>query len=597
MSAPESLAGNKTTLDITQRVEKKLAEFNTSQNVFKRWLFELASWLISAICMGAIVGIYIGLRNRPISQTVQLLTLTNILGKVASATLIVPISEAIGQLKWNWFHESKAMWDFEIFNKASRKGRSLAALGAVLIVLLLAIDIFFQQVVALPERWALQDSTATLPRHSGPALRPIVSQFFINNGTQPIQFGNGTRPDIPLTCPTSDCTWPEYETLATGPLNISALPVETVCGYFLNVTSTAPVLMTGYIYTDSEEQPVIGESLIKVPYYDGSINFRHVRSPILDVLIASSTNGTLSVINNKRPVMHECMLAWCVQTIQSSYVWGVYREDVSASYLNTTFGPFPWTSKPVQLDGENGTLTEYSQDISITPHDSGRNQSGMLGSEAFNRIYGMSNLTAADVAISFDNYFPSSSTATTPFEKPMLRYKNFLGGPTLREVAFNPLLAPNNVSSHMRRLAYAMASVVRSDENSTRMLADHAYSKENYVLVQWGWLAFPFTLFTSGDGTTGLWKTLTTPTLIYSMPGEAQSQFTSSSTWSSGKGTPRKTRIKLLPNKGWRVSGQSHLCQSPGLPPESAYREPNSDATFEEKKTVQFAPCSIPIVQ
>ena len=35
------------------------------------------------------------------------------------------------------------------------KGRSLASLGAVLILHLLAIDSFFQQTVDLPKRWAL----------------------------------------------------------------------------------------------------------------------------------------------------------------------------------------------------------------------------------------------------------------------------------------------------------------------------------------------------------------------------------------------------------------------------------------------------------
>lgn len=107
-------------MDLTQRLERKLAEFNASQNVFKRWLFEILSWLVAAICMGFIVGIYIWARDTPVSQAGNFLTYTNVLGKVASAALIVPTSEALGQLKWNWFQSSKAMWDFEIFDKASR---------------------------------------------------------------------------------------------------------------------------------------------------------------------------------------------------------------------------------------------------------------------------------------------------------------------------------------------------------------------------------------------------------------------------------------------------------------------------------------------
>lgn len=107
-------------MDLTQRLERKLAEYNASQNIFKRWLFEILSWLIAAVCMGSIVGIYIWAKDTPMSQAGSFLTYTNVLGKVASAALIVPTSEALGQLKWNWFQSSKAMWDFEIFDKASR---------------------------------------------------------------------------------------------------------------------------------------------------------------------------------------------------------------------------------------------------------------------------------------------------------------------------------------------------------------------------------------------------------------------------------------------------------------------------------------------
>jgi hypothetical protein len=122
-SNPSSTSEKKpSALDLTQRLERKLAQYNTSQNVFKRWLFEILSWCISALCMAAIVAIYVNLKDNPISQSRSgtLLTTANVLGKVASAALIVPTSEALGQLKWNWFHDSKAMWDFEIFDKASR---------------------------------------------------------------------------------------------------------------------------------------------------------------------------------------------------------------------------------------------------------------------------------------------------------------------------------------------------------------------------------------------------------------------------------------------------------------------------------------------
>lgn len=123
-----------------------------------------------------IIGILLYCRDQPLGQRSFALSSYNVLSKLASAALILPISEAIGQLKWAWFHgsESKDIYDFEIFDKASRgawgsflllfrtRGRSLAALGAILTLLLLATDTFFQQVTDYPDRWALENFGSTI---------------------------------------------------------------------------------------------------------------------------------------------------------------------------------------------------------------------------------------------------------------------------------------------------------------------------------------------------------------------------------------------------------------------------------------------------
>jgi hypothetical protein len=76
----------KGSLDFTQRIERKLAEYNASQSIFKRWLFEVLSWSVSATSMAAVVGIYVHLKVQPISSSrpAVLLTMANVLGKVAS---------------------------------------------------------------------------------------------------------------------------------------------------------------------------------------------------------------------------------------------------------------------------------------------------------------------------------------------------------------------------------------------------------------------------------------------------------------------------------------------------------------------------------
>jgi hypothetical protein len=170
-----------------------------------------------------------------------------VLSKIASAALILPISEAIGQLKWSWFHgkESKDAFDFEIFDKASRgawgsilllfrtRGKSLAALGALLTIMLLAIDTFFQQVTDQPERWTPfgkglvprivrydppvvwswqsdYDGTMTV---ANPEMRgALVPLYYEKSSTENPKF-TSSQLDIPVSCPTSRCTWAPYRTL------------------------------------------------------------------------------------------------------------------------------------------------------------------------------------------------------------------------------------------------------------------------------------------------------------------------------------------------------------------------------------------------
>jgi hypothetical protein len=215
----------------------RLYQYSISGNIVKRWLLEIVSWIFSALCMIAVIVVLIYFKDEPLSKWTLTdtthLTLNaymSILSKMAGAALILPVSEALGQLKWSWFQQnSKQMWDFEIFDNASRgpwgsflllirtKGKVLAALGALITLCMMALDPFFQQVVNFPDRWALQDTPSTIPtavryeprigsvfRDGGPYavndpdLSHVLDKFSYGNGTQPVLFGNGTRPDIPL---------------------------------------------------------------------------------------------------------------------------------------------------------------------------------------------------------------------------------------------------------------------------------------------------------------------------------------------------------------------------------------------------------------
>ncbi|KAH7396715.1 hypothetical protein DE146DRAFT_47411 [Phaeosphaeria sp. MPI-PUGE-AT-0046c] len=584
--------------------------------------------------MAGIIAIYVHLKDEPVSapRAGVLLTAANVLGKVASAALIVPTSEALGQLKWNWFHDSRAMWDFEIFDKASRgpwgavmllfrtRGRSLAALGALLIVLLLAIDTFFQQVTNLPTRSKIR-GTGLIPRTvryepSTPAafyngdpesildsnLEPVANNFFVSNGTQPILFGNGTRPDIPLSCPSESCDWAPYETLGicsqcadvsellrytclntridwTSELNstISSYPNATVCGYFLNATSEEPLLMSGYaLGTTGEPQ---GETLVmrtlplitnpmRDSLWGGSIEFKDVKNPIIDVLI-SSTSGRAQVHAKVAPTLHECVVTWCVKTVKSTYSYGTYHESVTTIYQNkTNEGGSPWYTF-VYPEGDS-TEQQYLENVTI------RGPSTSLGSQV--NDWGVGADTMVGAVLVFDRFFPSFTTVANETANALLRWKT--KDPTVVrtiDMKWNPWLLPNNISHHLQRLSTALTDVIRSDPNSNEYVSGNAFITETFVDVEWAWLTFPLALLllsgifllatiikTSNNEGIGIWKTSAMPTLIYSLPRDSQQDLTSSSTWSESETLRSKqTRIRLLPSSGWRISSQMAISTPP----------------------------------
>ena len=88
------------------------------------WWWELLSWLVSFSCASAIVGVlwfYDG-KRQPDSVVVgiTLNTYVAMFAAVSKAALILPVSEAIGQLKWIWFQQEATLWDFHLFDSASR---------------------------------------------------------------------------------------------------------------------------------------------------------------------------------------------------------------------------------------------------------------------------------------------------------------------------------------------------------------------------------------------------------------------------------------------------------------------------------------------
>ncbi|KAL7770150.1 hypothetical protein CFE70_000083 [Pyrenophora teres f. teres 0-1] len=629
--------------NIAQRIEEKLWSYNSSGNVIERWLLEIVSWLISAVCMGAIIAVLVVLKDKPSSKWpftnlgITLNAFVSVLSRVAGAALLLPVAEALGQLKWSWFirGDSKKMWDFEMFDNASRgpwgaflllihtKGKTIAALGALVTIFALALDPFFQQVVSFPTRWTVQQTNSSIARivryepiynieyENGIDLSAmdatilnVADPFFVNNGTQPMPFGNGTRAEVPLSCPSSNCTWPSYESLAmcsqcvemptllnftcmftrvdwtsklTG--NKSSYPSANVCGYFVNSTSDNPILMSGYIVDEDGNKtedallmrtlPLVTNPRRAPLWGDGSINFKNIRNPVVDFLVSGSASSA-DVYADKMPVVHECVLSWCVKTIQSSYYLGTYEEIITNVFVNDSQGLYPWST--YDIPEEMVTITDYVENITISAPQTG-NDFPEYG-------WGLNNDTMLNTVTIFDRMFPAFTSTANDSDIPVFRWRT-ASYSTVRTLFpdFNPWLPPNNVTRHMERMANAITNAIRSSD-SGEMVFGQAFNDEVYVEVTWGWLSLPLCLLlvsfvflvstviksATEKGQVSIRKNSAIATLLYGLPDHYQKQLTNS----NSKGTPRtkakELRVRLSATRGWRSSGNVFTPLTPKAP-------------------------------
>jgi hypothetical protein len=88
------------------------------------WLFEIISWMFSAIMMSTILIVLVhfdGRQTPRFKAGITLSSLLSILASLSKSALLLPTASALAQLKWNNFNgsQSRKMIDFEIIDSAS----------------------------------------------------------------------------------------------------------------------------------------------------------------------------------------------------------------------------------------------------------------------------------------------------------------------------------------------------------------------------------------------------------------------------------------------------------------------------------------------
>lgn len=477
-------------------------------------------------------------------------------------------------------------------------------------LLTVGLDPFFQQVVTLSEREILQTGQhATIPRARWYSADDSVSMrqgvrlnmndphatvsyedflYGIETRSAYVGPGPGTIANIPLVCPTSNCTWPSYESLAVcsqcanieslltyacmptrtdwvSSVNVSAKQVReswpraNACGYFLNATSADPMLVAGYKVNDDHTP---GEALVmrlldlmnvgadNYTLWNGSLNFANMADKFADFLVLG-VDGFPSGIytNSSRITAHECALNWCVNTYSSKYHQGRYEENVIQSYYNDTLG-----ASLLKIDYNVTGVVIRDVDIVITPPY-------LEGGDSF----GMTGRTSMQQSVSLHEIIPGFVTLSNASAPPMLRYWNYgvgtSGAGWSRHFDNNPWLPPTNITARMEKLAIALSSAMRAT-NSTEWIDGEAYATKVFLIVGWAWLTLPLlvllasfaflvaTVIHSSKGPQ-TWKNSAVATLMHALPEEVQKRLNDS----NPRALANELTIKLAPDRGgWRMS-------------------------------------------
>lgn len=382
------------------------------------------------------------------------------------------------------------------------------------------MDPFFQQLVDLPKRpsalgqsavprmvnFELQRNTYQNSTTGQDAVAPdrlmqdVVFSFMVNNGT--------VR-ELSAFCPSQDCAWKPFDTLAmcSSCTDISSLltlacleepgdwrknvsvndadvPKVFSCGYFLNATSDNPVLMSGYAMNTSSTPAEPLEFLlmrnlnlqdvnVDKTYWGGSMNYVQDGFPLVDFLQVASEDSN-AILRGKPPVARECVLRWCTERIVASYDEGTYKEEVM-------FESFQADPAFDALEFGADMFFEYKKNISIKPPNS-------------NLTFYVPDDTTLSTIFLFQDFFPSYLTAANTSAIPMLRTRNVVESPPRHWLyPTNPFASKDGAVDYIANMTKAVTNVIRAYPGTSELFRGSG-SVETYIKVRWGFFALPLTL-------------------------------------------------------------------------------------------------------
>lgn len=564
------------------------------------WTYETISMFVALGAVASIIAVLATYDGQPLPSWPHWITLNAviaILATVATASMSVPLSGGLGQLKWIRFKQGRApLSDMEIYDDASRgafgavnmlvkaRGGFAGSFGAVVMIVALFLSPFAQQIATFPTRLVEQKPGGDGSEMAGAVNYRTEAYGLALHGNQeklgqafvpilPIKaavykglFAEDGRPwmGLPFSCSTGNCTFPPIETLGVCQKCVDmseymtrycppGVSNEDDCGWQLpsgaaRLNSSAEVFgMTSLFPGSSSTSDSTYSTIMKL------------------IFMGTETNATGPGV--LAPWATQCSLTVCLQTLSSNITNGFLHESLITEPLTNDTVP-SLTSlagsinalEPLTIQSPTNSSLVYSMSMeSILAMQSWFSRLFANGTASRNSQY--INQTISDLPSLNSspnvvvNLTVGISSGETFFDTDIVQafYWNYYEYPA-------PSNPQKGLEMLMSDLAISLTSTFRTlvgvPINGTSL------SYETFVSVRWGFVALPVTAVilaaiflglaaweTKRSGAS-LWKTSALAMLFHGLDEDARERFEDLRSLEAKKRESRNVKVRLSAEVG-----------------------------------------------
>lgn len=483
------------------------------------WVWEICGAILSIVCIALMIGLLVNIEGMSYAHwqySISPNTVLAIISAFTKASMLVPVSACLGQLKWTK-DDQKFLYHFQVLDQASRgpwgalwvfwnikSGYAITA--AALTIISIALDPFAQQILHFPsQERIMHNETAYVPRihsfapdesstiiGSSPIMDPIMQTAMLTGLA-------GVSDPLRPTCSTPRCEFPDFSTLG-------------MCGSCQDVTNQTvqtcqPLSLSKFNWKDI----LVGEE-------EEYKNFSSVPANCT-YLTPGGFQATPEIVDLDRPYNTD----YAVIQFQplTSVISDTYRRDTFFAFSTFKYVEhLVYSPKNISAIGRKSQINEcslyacekiYTNNFysssgpSLQPSEivplvkqlpSEVDAYGLLPSDTYNLVpkHGKPTFHNSSYSISggaSGNLVMMAGLFETSYIHIGFIYSASQGkfGIQLAPILFNSA----NLSGSVEKRAASMTDSMRSRVNATHVSGD-AYRTESFISVRWPWIILPAAL-------------------------------------------------------------------------------------------------------